>query len=544
MAISLWPSALDSHNRDAAETAIPSSPTPLLRLTLITFLAVLVHGYHLGVDDSEIYIPAIKRAVDPGLYPFGAEFFESHAHLSFFPDLVGGSARLTRLPIDWVIFLWNFIGVFLLLLACWRLACACFESAHARWSAVGVVAGVLSVPVAGTALIMMDPYLTARSLSTPATMFAIASCVSKKPRQAIVWLIVTALIHPQMGVYCVGFLGCLELAARIKESAVKAQELELVSLSGLAYLFDFEPARGAAREALFSRSYFFVTNWTWYEWIGVFAPLALLWAFSSVSLRGTTSAFRSVSRMLVPFGLFFTAASLVLASSPRFENLSRLQPMRSFHLLYLIFFLFLGGLLGEYMLRRSVWRWISLFVPLATLMWLVQWQSFPHSAHVEWPGSDGNAWTAAFLWARDNTPKDAVFALDPNYMLDPEADLHGFRAIAERSALAENVKDSGVVSLFPQLAGQWKRQVNAQNDLEDFQVADFENLEKEYPVTWIAARQPRPVGLICPYENREVAVCRIDSESLQIAAVAETKSTVAVRKTGAGPIAGTQCANC
>ena len=51
--------------------------SPLPRLGAITALAVLVHGYHLGVDDSAIYVPAIKQVADPGLYPFGAEFFLS-----------------------------------------------------------------------------------------------------------------------------------------------------------------------------------------------------------------------------------------------------------------------------------------------------------------------------------------------------------------------------------------------------------------------------------------------------------------------------------
>ena len=45
----------------------------------------------------------------------------SHAHLSFFAELVGGSARLTHLPIDFVIFAWHVGSIFLLLLAGWQL---------------------------------------------------------------------------------------------------------------------------------------------------------------------------------------------------------------------------------------------------------------------------------------------------------------------------------------------------------------------------------------------------------------------------------------
>jgi hypothetical protein len=482
---------------------------PILQLSLIAFLAVLIHGYHLGAEDAAIYIPAVKQAADPALYPFNSEFFMSHAHLSLFASLVGGSARLTRLPVDLVIFLWHFASVLLLLVASWRLLCACFESNTARWGGVALLAGLLSVPVAGTALLIMDPYLTARSLATPAAIFAIAAYLSNRPKRALVWLLLAALVHPQMSIYGAVFLGCLALVRRSRPLAAPALPVGALA-SALPFGFDFQPAQGAAREALFSRPYFFVFTWTWYEWVGVFAPLALLWWFSVMPARRTTPAFRCLSRALVPFGLLATAAGVLLSIPARIENYTRLQPMRSFHLVYIVFFLLLGGLVAEYALRTSVWRWLGLFVPLAAGMWLLQNSTFPASPHVEWPGfRDANTWTSAFLWIRENTPKDAAFALDPNYMLLPGEDEHGFRAIAERSALADNVKDSGPVSLFPQLADRWKSQVRAQTGWEHFRLGDFQNLARQYPVTWILTRRPSPAGLVCPYRNRELAVCRI-----------------------------------
>src|ERR1035437_4684210 len=185
---------------------------PVLGLALVAALAVLIHGYHLGADDAAIYVPAIKRVADPGLYPFGAEFFMSHARLSFFADLVGYSARLSHLPVDLVIFVWHVASVFLLLVASWRLACACFRNQRARWGAVILLAALLSVPVAGTALVIMDPYLTARSLSTPATIFAIACYLSNRPQRALAWLVGAGVGHPQMSAYRAVFLGCLALA--------------------------------------------------------------------------------------------------------------------------------------------------------------------------------------------------------------------------------------------------------------------------------------------------------------------------------------------
>jgi hypothetical protein len=481
------------------------------RLSFIAFLAVLIHGYHLGTDDAEIYVPAIKRAADPGLYPFGSEFFMSHAHFSWFSDLVGDSARLTHLPINFVIFCWHVACIFLLLLASWQLVRACFVNDAARWSGVALLAGTLSVPIAGTALVIMDPYLTARSLSTPATIFTIACYVSNRPIQALAWLILTALVHPQMSVYAIAFLGCLWLTRQLRSYAELVAAPGLTFFSGLPFLFELRPAHGAAREALLSRGYFFVSNWAWYEWIGVFAPLTLAWWCSSRRLNGTTPVFRWLLRTLVPFGLLFTIAAVVLTSSPRLENFTRLQPMRCFDIIYAIFFVALGGVVGEFVLKSNIWRWLSLFVPLAASMYFLQQSQFPSSVHVEWPGYGyHNTWNSAFSWIRLHTPRDAVFALDPNYMLIAGEDQHGFRAVAERSALADAVKDSGAVSLFPQLADHWKSQVQAQNGWNKFGRRDFEHLATLYPVTWILTRSPGPAGLACPYQSEGLSVCRID----------------------------------
>ncbi len=490
--------------------AVSLAKSPLPGLSAIAALAVLVHGYHLGVDDSAIYVPAIKRVADPHLYPFGAEFFMSHAHLSFFAELVGGSARLTHLPIDVVIFAWHVGTIFLLLLAAWQLLGCCFESTHARWSGVAVLAATLSVPVTGTALAIMDPYLTARSLSTPATLFAIACYLSNSPRRALAWLALTAAVHPQMAVYVSLFIGCMELAKRRSAIRAIAEPVFVGALIGLPFLPDFAPVTGAARDCMLSRTFFFVSTWAWYEWIGVFAPLAVLWWLSVITPRRTLPAFRQLASSLIPFGLAFTALALILAISVRLEGYNRLQPMRSFHLLYLVFFILLGGLVGEYWIKNRAWRWAAMFVPLALGMILLQNSVFPASEHVEWPGSNnGNNWISAFLWIRSHTPKEAVFAVDPNYMVRPGEDAHGFRAMAERSVLADYVKDSGAVSLFPKLAVEWEKQVGAERGIDHFEPADFQRLLQRYPVTWILTTQPGPAGMTCPYHNLELAVCRM-----------------------------------
>src|SRR5215475_8203037 len=91
-------------------------------LVLLTAGALLIHGYHPGVEDAEIYGPGIKKLLNPSLYPFGSEFFLNHARLTLFDELIAVSIRATHLSFDLTIFIWYALSIFLTLLACWRLS--------------------------------------------------------------------------------------------------------------------------------------------------------------------------------------------------------------------------------------------------------------------------------------------------------------------------------------------------------------------------------------------------------------------------------------
>ncbi len=134
-------------------------------LRLISSAAFLVHGYHPYVEDAEIYVPGIKKLLNPALYPYNQAFYASHAHLSLFSNIVAASARVTHLPIDWVLLAWQFACVFVFLYACWKIGRLVFPDPLAAWGGVALVASLLTIPVAGTALYIMDQYLTARSFS-------------------------------------------------------------------------------------------------------------------------------------------------------------------------------------------------------------------------------------------------------------------------------------------------------------------------------------------------------------------------------------------
>jgi hypothetical protein len=187
-----------------------------------------------------------------------------------------------------------------------------------------------------------------------------------------------------------------------------------------------------------------------------------------------------------------------------------LQPMRAFHLIYIFFFAISGGLLADYVLKNRAWRWLLLFVPLCGGMWLKQHDIFESTHHLELPGREPSSdWEEAFRWIRVNTPTDAYFALDPQHMNLPGEDQHGFRAIAERSMLADAVKDRSAMSMFPAMAETWKKQADAQRDWEHFGASDFRRLRSEFGVDWVVLKRPGVVGLDCPHQNATLLVCRV-----------------------------------
>jgi hypothetical protein len=483
----------------------------LFLLVVVSVSAFFVHGYHPAAEDAAIYLPGIKKLLHPGLYPFNDQFFAAHASRTLFPRLIVASIKVSHLPFDYAILLWHLLSIFLLLLACWRIAVHCLPESAARWGAVLLVAATLTVPVAGTALFILDPYLNPRSLSTPAILFAISNAVGRRYFRAALWLVATALIHPLMAVFGVAYLLALQLIDL--QLLQKRMNVALALIPFGLLLPGLQPAGDAYRDSLDipAHSFFFLLRWQWYEWVGIFAPIALLFVYREIARRQGWQRLARLASALIVYGLVFFVVALVVTIPKRLTSLVFIQPMRSLHLLYVLFFLFTGGMLGHFVLQRQVWRWAALFLPLCGGMYFVQRQTFPSTPHIEWPGIvPANDWLQAFSWIRENTPQDAYFALDPNHMNLAGEDEHGFRALAERSMLADRVKDSGAVTMFPHMADEWRRQTRAQSGWQDFQWTDFERLHQQFGVSWFVVQRAGGAGLQCVYENPTLKVCRLD----------------------------------
>jgi hypothetical protein len=150
---------------------------------------------------------------------------------------------------------------------------------------------------------------------------------------------------------------------------------------------------------------------------------------------------------------------------------------------------------------------------MAASMVASQRATFPASQHLELPWRVDtpaqNPWSRAFLWVRDHTPLNALFALDANYITLPGEDAQTFRATAQRSTLPDFSKDGGEASITPALADLWQQGVAAQTGLStEPDAVRFARL-RPFGVTWMVLRSEARTAYPCPYNNGVVKICSL-----------------------------------
>lgn len=511
----------DGREIDPSTLSLRSQPwhrQPWLRLLALTFGSLLILGYHPFVDDAAIYIAGVEKIVTPALFPQHSEYILPHLQHSLFSVGMGWLIRLTHAPLLPTLFATHILSLWLTLLACWQLSCRFFQrpesSQPSRWAATTLLAAAMTVPVAGTALTFMDPYLTARSFSTPVILFALVFAIDRKALLTGLCLLLATLLHPLMGAYAVAYIAAFWLlrARRGKvlfllTAAIFAAAFVATHLSALQHVSQ------GYRVAVLSRSYFFLQHWEWYEIFGLFPPLVAAGFYCArhkFNLQNTNCAISAASLSTGVAALLF---SILFVHPTGILFFASMQPLRAFHLLYLIFFLFLGGVLGRYLLQRRIAAWLLGFGALSALMLAVQLLTYPALSHVEWPWATAkNPWAQAFLWIRTQTPQNALFALDPRYQYLPEESTLGFRAMAERSALPDWSKDGGVAAIYPKIAPEWLTDAKAEDPWTQWSDAQRQQALAPYHVSWVVLSASQPTNLPCPYQNSLVQVCQLAPE--------------------------------
>jgi hypothetical protein len=488
----------------------------------LTLLTLLVHGYHPLAEDGGLYVAGVEYLLDRSLFPHYTDFVSQHLHFSLFAPMVVAMVRLTHLSPAWILFFLYLFSVYLTLFAARQILRRCIASEPAQLAGTALLAAWWTMPVAGTSLMMMDPYVTARSLSAPLSLLAVAFAMDDwNPRsgsflRCALCLVLAAPLHPLMAIYALTFVVVL------RASKLRWRFLAWALLAAAAVLLAVvlqkvaPPESPAMLAAVITRYYWFLSQWHWYERLGLVGPLAVL----GIILRWRRDRLSEDARVLcqacLVLGALATLDVLLFAhESASVHLVAKLQPLRVYISLYSVMAMLLGATLWQAGSEAGKRMWIApaiFIITMAAIMCFVQRQTFPASFHVELPwraAQNPNPWVRAFLWARQNTPRDALFALDARYVNTEGEDAQTFRAIAQRSAVPDYSKDGGEAADTPQLADLWHQGAVAQKELSNQSDAVRDAHLRPLGATWMVLHSTAVTVHPCPYDNGTVKVCHL-----------------------------------
>jgi hypothetical protein len=359
--------------------------------------------------------------------------------------------------------------------------------------------------------VLMDPYVTARSFSTPLSLFAVAACVDGRWLRTALLLALAVVLHPLMGCYTVAFILLLSLLRTNRLRAAVVVCAAAIGLAGAAFAFAHTvPTSAAYQEALNlpQRSFLFLVRWHWYEVLGLVLPL-LLFVFASGRLqRATASKALCITCTLAGSTSILITAWFVPPAGPYL--LVPLQILREFHIIYAVGIVLSAGALARFRMAGG-----ALLVLLFAGMFFAERSTWHGCARIEWPDAPPtNAFQQAFQWIHEYTPADAVFAFDPQFVYWPGEDEQGFRVLTGRDHLADD-KDAGVVAVLPRLAARWAAQRNAERTIDRMSDDQRRSVLAAAGATWLLLSPGAPTTLPCPYRNSVVQVCELVSSTHQ-----------------------------
>ncbi len=497
-------------------------------LAALTLAVLLVHGFHPLAEDGGLYVAGVEWKLNPSLFPHFTEFVSEHLQFSVFAPVVATITRAMNLSLLVVLLIINLISIALTLTAARAVLRRVTPDERAQLAGIATLAAVWTIPIAGTSLLLMDPCVTARSLSTPFSVWAVAFALDdwRDNRRSLAGCILAiafaAAFHPLMAGYALGLIIVLRIL-RSRRKILLLAILAFLASAAASILQARAPAESAAVIlAAESRYYWFLSQWHWYEIFGLIGPLLVLLALRRYNQFGLRANGKLLCDSAILYGCFATALALIFGQEHFHAHIvARLQPLRAFLTIYLIMFLLLGTSMQQGIERASLpssarhytrYAMIPILLATALTMFIVQRSQFPASPHIELPWrlqQNPNPWVRAFLWCRDNTAANTLFALDAHYITTPGEDAQTFRATAQRSVLPDFSKDGGEAAITPRLADEWAAGFTAQLNLSQQTAAQLREHLAPYGVDWVILRSDSPAALSCPYDNNLLKVCRL-----------------------------------
>ena len=190
-----------------------SRPTPWALLFLINGLAGFVRGYGFNVEDQHITLPALKKLLDPSLYPRDFLFTKQLSDFSLYENLLLGPTRVMGIETSFLVL--YVAATFVMTVAAFKIVSELFEDRTAGILGAAMLCGAHTAAGA-MRLQLFDNYLYPRTVSLAFGLFAYLHMMRSQWPKAALFAGLEFAIHPPSGLTTLTVLGTCMLGALIR----------------------------------------------------------------------------------------------------------------------------------------------------------------------------------------------------------------------------------------------------------------------------------------------------------------------------------------
>jgi hypothetical protein len=186
-----------------SEASLTAGPTrwrswglPIVAALVLTPFALVAHRYKYVNDDQILYIPFLRRKMEPALYPGDYFFDQAQAGISLFEDALVWPVRL--LGIEWTMLL-GYVLAQALILLCFYFLAKRLTSRRAAYLAM--VLFILPISIGGTFVRTYDNYFNPRTFALPLGLLTLVALWERQPWWAAGLASLHLLLHPLSGLH-------------------------------------------------------------------------------------------------------------------------------------------------------------------------------------------------------------------------------------------------------------------------------------------------------------------------------------------------------